>query len=258
MLGTSHDATAFLCSYNERMHAASKGSSSKQSTFYRDFLGEPCVAALLHSQLSGHGASRVSPSDVRRFVTSVDVHGGNLVVRCDHCPRPAGGVNALPDDEGCRIYALVSPQIPLRAVRHRTVLGGAEVLRPPVPRLHAGEPAGVHPACRQGLLRPRRDPACLQHHVPLLVPVPCDQSHDSRGEGRGGRASSCGQGATPRHGHVYRRARGELQVDAVPRAVSGRDKEGVLLSSPTSAWARGAERRRHPGLAPVAVQVRVI
>ncbi len=80
--------------------------------------------------------------------------------------RPAGGVNPVQDDEGCRIYVLVSPQIPFRTVRHRTVVGGAEVLRPPVPRLR-GEPAGVHPACRQGLLRPRRDPACLQHHVPL-------------------------------------------------------------------------------------------
>lgn len=83
---TPHHAAAFLCAYNERMHAASMGSSSKQSAFYRDFPEEPCVKALLHSQPSGDGASRVSPSDVRRFVTSVDVHGGNLVVRCNHCP----------------------------------------------------------------------------------------------------------------------------------------------------------------------------
>jgi hypothetical protein len=83
---TPSDAATFLCDYNERMHVASKGCSSKQSTFHRDFLGEPCVKALLHSQPSGHGASRVSPSDVRRFVASVDVHGGILVVRSDHCP----------------------------------------------------------------------------------------------------------------------------------------------------------------------------
>ena len=83
---TPSDAATFLCAYNKRMHVASKGLSSKQSTFHRDFLGEPCVKALLNSQPSGHGASRVSPSDVRRFVASVDVHGGNLVVRSDHCP----------------------------------------------------------------------------------------------------------------------------------------------------------------------------
>ena len=40
---TPSDAATFLCAYNERMHVASKGRSSKQSTFHRDFLGEPCV-----------------------------------------------------------------------------------------------------------------------------------------------------------------------------------------------------------------------
>jgi hypothetical protein len=40
---TPSDAATVLCAYNERMHVASKGRSSKQSTFHRDFLGEPCV-----------------------------------------------------------------------------------------------------------------------------------------------------------------------------------------------------------------------
>ena len=32
---TPSDAATFLCAYNERMHVASKGRSSKQSTFHR-------------------------------------------------------------------------------------------------------------------------------------------------------------------------------------------------------------------------------
>jgi hypothetical protein len=31
---TPSDAATFLCAYNERMHVASKGRSSKQSTFH--------------------------------------------------------------------------------------------------------------------------------------------------------------------------------------------------------------------------------